>query len=88
MAWKIEYTKSALSELKKLDKQEAKHIVNFISDRIANLDNPRSTGKPLTGNLVDLWRYRVGNYRIITEIQDQTICILILRVGHRKDVYK
>lgn len=88
MAWKIEYTKSALSELKKLDKQEAKHIVNFISDRIANLDNPRSTGKPLTGNLVDLWRYRVGNYRIITEIQDQIICILILRVGHRKDVYK
>lgn len=88
MAWKIEYTKSALSELKKLDKQEARHIVNFMSERIANLDNPRNTGKALTGNLVDLWRYRVGNYRIITEIQDETICILILRVGHRKDVYK
>ncbi|CAI3960967.1 type II toxin-antitoxin system RelE family toxin [Commensalibacter communis] len=88
MAWKIEYSRSALSELKKLDKSETRRIVNYMSDRISCLDDPRSAGKSLTGNLNELWRYRVGNYRIVTEIQDQTICILVLRVGHRKDVYK
>lgn len=88
MAWKIEYSRSALSELKKLDKSEARRIVNYMSDRISCLDDPRSAGKALTGNLGELWRYRVGNYRIVTEIQDQTICILVLRVGHRKDVYR
>jgi len=88
LAWKIEYTKSALSELKKLDKAEAKKIVSFMSDRIANLDNPRLTGKSLTGNLVDLWRYHIGDYRLICEIKEDKLILICVAAGHRKNVYK
>ena len=89
MAWTIEYEAAARKELSKLDKQIARRITGFMRNRVASLKNPRSIGHPLTGSeLGELWRYRVGDYRIICEIQDENIVVLVLRVGHRREVYR
>lgn len=88
MVWVISYADSAKQQLRKLDKQTAKAILDYLEQRIANLDNPRSSGKALTGPLGGLWRYRVMDYRIICEIQDSELRILVLTVGNRKSVYK
>lgn len=89
MAWTIELDPNAEKELSKLDKQQAKRILRFLFERIAPLDNPRSIGEALKGDrLGAFWKYRVGDYRIITNIEDNTVHILILRIGHRRDVYK
>ena len=88
MAWTINYADTAKQKLRKLDKQAAKTILDFLDQRIANLDNPRSSGKALTGPLGGLWRYRIMDYRIICEIQDSALCILVVTIGNRKSVYK
>lgn len=88
MAWTIEYTESALSLLRKLDKQSARRIVEYMDERILPLDDPRLTGKPLSGPLGGLWRYRVGDFRIICDIHDQAVRILVVKIGNRKDVYR
>lgn len=75
MAWTIDYTETAKTELRKLDKQIARRIVDFIDERIAGQENPRNTGKALTGPLGSLWRYRVGDYRVICDIQDSALRI-------------
>jgi mRNA interferase RelE/StbE len=73
----------------KLDKNEAKRLTTFLRQRLATLDDPRSTGKALTGpQLGAYWRYRVGDYRIICDIQDDVLCILVIEVGNRRDVYR
>ncbi len=88
MAWKIEYSETSIKQLKKLDRKTALRIADFIDKRIAKLENPRLSGKALSGKeLGDYWRYRVGDYRIICEIIDSEIKILILKLGHRKDIY-
>lgn len=84
---KIEYTSIAKKELKKLDRQIQIKIKNYL-DEIANLENPRSRGKALVGNLSHLCRYRVADYRLICDIQDEKILVTILRIGHRKEIYK
>lgn len=84
---KIEYTSIAKKELKKLDRQIQIKIKNYL-DEIANLENPRSHGKALVGNLSHLWRYIVADYRLICDIQDEKILVTILRIGHRKEIYK
>lgn len=84
---KIEYTSIAKKELKKLDRQIQIKIKNYL-DEIANLENPRSRGKALAGNLSHLWRYRVADYRLICDIQDEKILVTVLRIGHRKEIYK
>jgi mRNA interferase RelE/StbE len=85
----INYSDSAQKKLKKLDKQVARRIVDFLDERIATLDDPRSTGKALTGSILgEYWRYRVGEYRIICSIQDSELCILVVDLGNRKLVYK
>lgn len=66
----------------------ALRIVDYMDERIAELDNPRSTGKALVGRLRGLWRYRVGDYRLLCAIQDGILRVLVLEVGHRRDVYK
>ena len=77
MAWRIELTATAVKQLAKLDKNEAKRITSFLRQRLAVLEDPRSTGKALTGpHLGAYWRYRVGDYRIICDIQDSALCIL------------
>ena len=88
MAWKIEYTQTALDQLRKLDRQVAKRILNYLDTQIAPLEDPRSRGKTLKSNLSGLWRYRVGDCRVIVEIQIGELIILVVRVGNRRDVYE
>ncbi|MFA5171385.1 MAG: type II toxin-antitoxin system RelE/ParE family toxin [Sulfuriferula sp.] len=88
MVWTINYADTAKVQLRKLDKPTARRIVDYLSERIAILENPRNTGKALTGPLGGLWRYRVGDFRIICEIQDNTVCILVVQIGNRREVYR
>ncbi len=89
MAWLIEFEKEAEKELKKLDKQVARRIVKFLRERLAVLDNPRSIGEALTGStLGDYWKYRVGDYRIIADIQDARVCVQVIRLGNRREIYR
>ncbi len=86
--WKIEWDTRALKELKKLDKQTQKDIIHYLKTRIATEDSPRRFGKALLGNKAGLWRYRVKNYRIICNLEDDNLVVLVLRTSHRKDVYQ
>lgn len=88
MAWTIKYTDTAKKQLRTLDRQIARRIVKFMDEYIAKLENPRSRGKALTGPLGDFWRYRVGDYRVICQIQDDVLCVLVVRIGNRKQVYR
>ena len=88
MAWNIEFKPAADKELSKLDPQVAKRVLRFLHKRIAPLEDPRSIGESLSGPLKEYWKYRVGDYRIICDIQDNIITILVLVVGDRKDVYR
>ena len=88
MAWTIEYTETARKQLRKLDKQTARQIVDFMDERVALLEDPRSTGKALVGALGGLWRYRVGDYRVICEIQDGRLLTLVVQIGNRREVYR
>jgi mRNA interferase RelE/StbE len=88
LAWKIDYTDSAQHQLRKLDRQVARRIVDFMDERVAPIDDPRNTGKALTGSVFgSYWRYRVGDYRVICDIQDGKLCVLVIEVGNRKEVY-
>ena len=89
MAWGVEYGKDAAKEIAKFDRQIAQRIIQFMGGRVAKLDNPRSIGEALTGSkLGDYWKYRVGDYRIIAEIQDAKLIVQVVRVGNRREVYK
>ena len=88
MAWTIDYTDTARQQLRKLDRQTARRIVDFMDARIGPGADPRSTGKPLTGPLGGLWRYRVGDCRVICDIQDGTLRVLVVRVGNRREIYR
>ena len=89
MKWIIEFDPSAVKELEKLDPQQAKRILRFLFDRVANLDDPRSIGEALKGSRFNtLWKYRVGDYRIITSIEDNVARILVVKIGDRKEVYR
>lgn len=89
MAWIIEFDPAAEKELDKLDNQQAKRILRFLFDRVAQLDNPRSIGEALKGSRFNtLWKYRVGDYRIISSIEDNIARILIIKIGDRKEVYR
>ncbi|MDY6077031.1 type II toxin-antitoxin system RelE/ParE family toxin [Mobiluncus sp.] len=87
MAWLIRFDKGVERSLAKLDQQIAKRITSKLRE-IANLDDPRSVGKPLVGNLAGLWRYRVGDYRVICYIDDGELVILVVDVDHRSEVYR
>jgi len=88
LAWTIDYADTARSQLRKLDKQTARRIVDYMDERIADLENPRSAGKALTGPLGGLWRYRVGDCRVICDIQDGALRVLVVQVGNRGEVYR
>ncbi len=88
MPWQINITETADKQLARLGSEEEKRIRKFLRERLAVSDNPKNLGEQLTGDLSGLWRYRVGNYRIICTIEDEKITILILRVGHRREVYR
>ena len=85
--WKIEWDSKALKEAKKLDKNARKKIINYLEKRVLAGQNPYQLGKPLKGNKAGIWRYRVGDYRILCKIEDEVLIILVIAVGHRKDIY-
>lgn len=87
MAWEIELSEHAVKQLSKLDKQMAKRVTSKLRE-VSRLEDPRSTGKALTGNLSGLWRYRVGDYRIVCDIERDVLVILDVDVEHRSRVYK
>ena len=76
-----------MKELKKLGPQAAREILGFLDERVAGAEDPRTFGKQLKGDLKGLWRYRVADYRLICSIQDQRLVVLVLKVGHRRDIY-
>lgn len=89
MAWRIRLDLGAAKELRKLDPEIARRVLKFMSQRLASLDNPRSIGESLKGKkLGEFWKYRVGDYRIIADIQDGELLILVVRIGNRREVYK
>ena len=87
MKYKVEYTAQAVKQLKKLDKHTAALIYGGIEKNLVDCENPRLHGKGLTANRSGQWRYRIGDYRLIAEIQDEKITILLLNIGHRKEIY-
>jgi len=87
LVWTINYSDRALKSLRKMDKQNARRIVEFMDLRIAIAAEPRQFGKPLKGELGEFWRYRVGDYRILCEILDDELVILAATIGHRREVY-
>ena len=86
MAWTIEVSERALRSLRKMDKQIARRVRDELLE-IAKLEDPRSRGKVLTGNLAGVWRYRIGDYRILCDIEDGRLVILVIDVAHRREVY-
>jgi len=88
LALTIKYTDTALAMLRMLDKQAAKRIIDFMDQRVAALEDPPDNGKALTGPLGGFWRYRVGDYRIICDIHDDELIILVVKIGNRRDVYR
>lgn len=87
MGWRVEFLATAKRELKKLDNRWQLAILDYLEDEIASIDNPRSRGKSLVGDKQGLWRYRVGDYRIVCEIRDSELLIVAITIGHRKNVY-
>lgn len=85
--WEIEYAEKSARELLKLDRQAAKRIKKYLDERIATDEDPRRFGEALVENLAGLWKYRIGDYRVVVEIQDERVVVLVLRVGHRSKVY-
>ena len=88
MAWRINYLRSVRKSVSRLHPQDRRRIQAFLEQRVAMLDDPRTLAKPLQGKYGELWRYRVGPYRIICEIRDSELIVLVLRVGHRREVYR
>ena len=84
--FRVEWSERAVRQLDKLDRQAARAIVRFMAERIEGADNPRAAGRPLRGE--GLWRYRVGDYRILCLIRDDVMMVLVVEVGHRRTVYR
>ena len=87
MAWTVEVSNYAEKQLRKVDKPMQKRLLDWLDDRIEGCKNPRHFGEPLRGEMAGLWRYRIGDYRVICEIQDQQLVVLALAVGHRREIY-
>ena len=87
MAWTVEVSDFAEKQLRKLVKTIQKRLLDWLEDRIESCKSPRHFGEPLRGEMAGLWRYRIGDYRVICEIQDQQLVVLALAVGHRRGIY-
>lgn len=87
MSWVYRFDERALKELRKLGKQAQRDIIAYLDERIAGEGDPRRFGRGLKADLVGLWRYRVGDYRILCQIRDGELLVLVVAVGHRKDIY-
>ena len=87
MAWTIEYDEGAIMDLKKLDRQMQRGILKFMEKRVGRTEDPRSFGKPLRHGKFGLWRYRLGDYRIICQLQQARLIVLVVAIGHRSIIY-
>lgn len=88
MKYQVIYTKTALKQFKKMDRKIAAFILAFIEDKLLDCENPRAIGKALKGNLNDVWRYRIGDYRLLAKIEDDQLIIIIVEAGHHKNIYE
>lgn len=88
MAWTVEFQLTARRQLSKLDRSTEVRIVDYFRYRIATAENPRRLGKALKGDKGELWRYRIGDYRAICRIEDERLVVLVLEIGHRKEIYR
>lgn len=88
MSWDYSFNESALKQLKKLGRQAQREIVCYLDERVAGDEDPRRFGKGLKADLSGLWRYRVSDYRILCQIQDHKLIVLVVGVGHRREVYR
>lgn len=88
MSYKIEFLEDALKTLRKMDSTNRKQILKYLSQVLSRVDDPRLLGKPLTGNYSGFWRYRTGHFRIICKIDDDELIVLVVKVAHRKEIYK
>ena len=86
--WIVEFDDRARRELRKLDQQTQQEILRYLRERIAGSPDPRQFGKPLRMNLAGLWRYRVGDYRLICRLEENRLVVFVIRVGHRRDAYE
>jgi len=86
--WTVEFDDAAAKELRKLDRQAQKEILHYFRERIATKEDPRRFGKPLSRDYAGLWRYRLRDFRMICQIEDHKLIVLVIRVAHRKDVYE
>jgi mRNA interferase RelE/StbE len=87
VSWAYRFSVSAKRELRDLDKQGQREILSYLDSRIATSEDPRRFGKPLRADLAGLWRYRVRDYRLICQIQNEVLVVLVVAVGHRKEIY-
>ena len=87
MLWRVDFSEKADKQLLSLDKPIRERIRKFVKD-LAVLPNPRLRGESLTGNLSNFWKYRIGDYRLICRIHDENMLVLVVKIGHRSDVYK
>ena len=88
MAWKIDFSAAALKQLNNLEKSIAHRILKFLHERVCSLDDPRKIGTRLQGTLSEFWKYRVGDYRLICSLENERLVVLVLRIGHRREVYR
>ena len=88
MAWTVEIGDVAERQLRKLDRQVQKRILDWLDDRIEGCKNPRHFGEPLKGDKAGFWRYRIGDYRVLCDIQNKHVVVLVLTIGHRRQVYR
>jgi mRNA interferase RelE/StbE len=86
--WRVEFDRAAARELRKLGTEAERRVLTYLRTRIAGSDDPRRLGQPLTGDRQGFWRYRVGDYRIVASIEDDRLVVLVVTVGHRREVYR
>jgi mRNA interferase RelE/StbE len=87
LAWTVKVSDFAERQLRRLDRPVQKRLLDWLAERIEGCKNPRHFGEPIKGDLTDLWRYRVGDYRFLCEIRDQQVVVLVVAVGHRRAIY-
>ena len=88
MVWQVRLDKDAEKQLKRLDPQDQRRLIKFLRERIASSASPRLLGEALKGPLRTLWKYRVGDFRLICDLQDEKFVVLVIKIGNRKDVYR
>jgi mRNA interferase RelE/StbE len=88
LAWTLQISETAKRQLKSLDRSTAKAVLRYLNRLILETENPKQRGKPLTANFAGLWRYRVGDYRVICDVQGGELVVLVLQIAHRREVYR